>query len=825
GPHRPGTRGARDGPYPHAQHRRRQAALAHGGQGPGRPVARGELRLRGPDLPHGQPAAARAAAARARQATPPRALGHDARAQLRLHAPQPGHPRARPGPDVRVRSRARWTGGGGRGVPRRHLQRALPRGGPRRAGPAPALHPVLVPGRDPQPRGTRDARVHPRGRRARLRPVARVRRRLRQPRPRRGGGGRRRRGGDRAAGDLVALHQVRRPAARRCRPADPPPQRLQDRQPDRARPDPPRGARRPAARPRPHAVRRGGRRPDLDAPGLRRHPGPLPRRDPRAPGRGAGGAAAGAPSPLADDRAALPQGLDGAEGGGRPAGRGVLAVPPGAVRRRPWRRRPPARAGDLDAQLSARRALRRLRRPVRAGQRAVAVGRAPDERQPARQRRHPAAGAAHAGLPGLRGRGARSRHRRRERDPGARRLPARRDGGERRPVPDVQPRRAQLQPAPGRAGGDRAHVERAHRAVRHPPGARRAGDGDAVGAHVPGVARGLPPDRPARPLLLLRGVRPHRRLDVQPARQVAQDQQRPHLAPADRLPELPAHLARLAAGPQRLLPPGPGVHRPRDQQEGRRGQGLPAAGRQHPALRGRPLPAQPAVRQRHGDRQAARAAVPVHGRGRRPRHQGHRHLGVGQHPPRRRAGGGDGVRRRGAHHGGAGGRRHPARPLPRPADPLRQRRGPDAAPGRPRAPARALGQRLRRPVHHRQAGDLRLPRLSVAHPPADLPAAQPPQPPRPRLRRGGHHHDALRHDRPQPAGPLRPRHGRHRPGAAAARGLGVGTRGPEEQAGRAPHPRAHPRRGPARGAGLELVGGTRAGGHHRGPRAHRPGGL
>ena len=47
---------------------------------------------------------------------------------------------------------------------------------------------------------------------------------------------RRRRGGDRAAGRLLALQQVPRPGPRRRRPADPAPQRLQDRQPDRARP-------------------------------------------------------------------------------------------------------------------------------------------------------------------------------------------------------------------------------------------------------------------------------------------------------------------------------------------------------------------------------------------------------------------------------------------------------------------------------------------------------------------------------------------------------------------------------------------------------------
>ena len=119
-------------------------------------------------------------------------------------------------------------------------------------------------------------------------------------------------------------------------------------------------------------------------------------------------------------------------------------------------------------------------------------------------------------------------------------------------------------------------------------------DGDSLRTHLPGLARGLPADRPARVLLLLRGLHPRRRLDVQPARKVAEVERRGAVAQADRLAELPAHLARLAPGPQRLLAPGPGLHRPRRQQEGRRDPRLPAAGRELPAARRRHLPAQPA---------------------------------------------------------------------------------------------------------------------------------------------------------------------------------------------------------------------------------------
>ena len=199
-------------------------------------------------------------------------------------------------------------------------------------------------------------------------------------------------------------------------------------------------------------------------------------------------------------------------------------------------------------------------------------------------------------------------------------------------LPRLQPGREQLQPARRRPRGHRPGLDGRAAARRRPPGAGRPGHGDPVRAHLPGLAGGLPADRPARVLLLLRGVHPRRRLDVQPARQVAEDHERHPVAAADRLAELPAHLARLAAGPQRLLPPGPGLHRPRRQQEGRRRPGLPAAGRQHAAVGGRPLPAQPAVRQRDRRRQAAGAAVPRHGRRRRALHQGHRHLGRGPAP-------------------------------------------------------------------------------------------------------------------------------------------------------------------------------------------------
>ena len=173
-------------------------------------------------------------------------------------------------------------------------------------------------------------------------------------------------------------------------------------------------------------------------------------------------------------------------------------------------------------------------------------------------------------------------------------------------------------------------------------------------APLPGLARGLPPHRAPRLLLLLRGLRPHRRLDVQPARQVAEGRAPDPVAALDRLAQHPAHLARLAPGPQRLLAPGPGLHRPRGQQEGRDDPRVPAAGREHAAVRDRAVPAQPRQRERDRRRQAAAAAVARHGRRDPALHRRHRHLGVGVERPRRRARRGDGVRRRCADDGDAG---------------------------------------------------------------------------------------------------------------------------------------------------------------------------
>ena len=164
------------------------------------------------------------------------------------------------GDDLRYRPRPRRSRTVGERLAGRHLQRGVPAGGARRHGHAAAVHPVLVPRRGTEPRGARDARFDQRGRRTRLLPRARLRRRAGQPEPGRRVRDRRRRSRDRAPRDGLALEQVPRPGRRRRRPADPAPERLQDRQPDGPRPHRRRRAGLPAARLRLRAVPRVGRR-------------------------------------------------------------------------------------------------------------------------------------------------------------------------------------------------------------------------------------------------------------------------------------------------------------------------------------------------------------------------------------------------------------------------------------------------------------------------------------------------------------------------------------------------------------------------------------
>ena len=119
------------------------------------------------------------------------------------------------------------------------------------------------------------------------------------------------------------------PVDRRGGPADPAPQRLQDRQSLRPRPDQPRGAGPALPRLRVHAVFRRGARAGGDARADGRHPGHDRRRDPAHQGGRAAQWFHGTPA-LADDRAPHAQGLDLPEGDRRQAHRGLLALAPGA---------------------------------------------------------------------------------------------------------------------------------------------------------------------------------------------------------------------------------------------------------------------------------------------------------------------------------------------------------------------------------------------------------------------------------------------------------------------------------------------------------------
>ena len=170
------------------------------------------------------------------------------------------------------------------------------------------------------------------------------------------------------------------------------------------------------------------------------------------------------------------------------------------------------------------------RRPaeVRTGF-ARSQGPAPHERQSARQWRTAAARPQDARLPRLCGRRAQPRRGHGRVGAGDGQVPPRRHEAQpgEQELPPVQPGREQLQPLAGRARGHQPLLHGRDLSGGRPPLARRARDGSAQRASVPGLARGLPADRPPRLLLLLRSLHPHHRFDVQPARQVAEGVQ-PH---------------------------------------------------------------------------------------------------------------------------------------------------------------------------------------------------------------------------------------------------------------------------------------------------------
>jgi xylulose-5-phosphate/fructose-6-phosphate phosphoketolase len=135
---------------------------------------------------------------------------------------------------------------------------------------------------------------------------------------------------------------------------------------------------------------------------------------------------------------------------------------------------------------------------------------------------------------------------------------------------------------------------------------------------------------------------------------------KPVVAAQDRLAQLPAGLACLAPGSQRLHAPGSRFHRPSREQESRGCTGLLSTGCKLPAVGDGPLPAQPPLRQRRDRGKTPGAAVADDGRRRQALHPRHRYLAVGQQRSTRRARRGHGLLWRRAHAGDARRRLHPA---------------------------------------------------------------------------------------------------------------------------------------------------------------------
>ena len=105
---------------------------------------------------------------------------------------------------------------------------------------------------------------------------------------------------------------------------------------------------------------------------------------------------------------------------------------------------------------------------------------------------------------------------------------------------------------------DRAFMEQVT-AGRREDLPRRPGDGGAQRAQLPRLAGGLHPDRPARPVRHLRGVRDGQRVADHPAQQVAGGGQPPAVAGQGAEPEHPAHLDRWRNDHNGFSHQGPGL--------------------------------------------------------------------------------------------------------------------------------------------------------------------------------------------------------------------------------------------------------------------------
>ena len=206
---RPHDSEAPDHRRPRRVHDRTRAARPRrGGAAPSRRLlARRELPVGRPDLPARQPAAARAAARRSTSSRGCSATWGTTPGLNLLYAHlNRAIVRARPRRDLHHRARA-TAGPGWSRTPtsRAPTARSTRTSRATRTGLRALFRQFSFPGGIPSHVAPGDARVDPRGRRARLRPVPRVRRGLRQPRPAGRLRRRRRRGGDGAAGGELAL--------------------------------------------------------------------------------------------------------------------------------------------------------------------------------------------------------------------------------------------------------------------------------------------------------------------------------------------------------------------------------------------------------------------------------------------------------------------------------------------------------------------------------------------------------------------------------------------------------------------------------------------